>query len=61
VRASQGFFTIERTCPSCQGRGETIDTPCPVLQRRWPRHARTHPVRYNSHRCRRRHAHQARG
>jgi len=29
VRASQGFFTIERTCPACQGRGETIDTPCP--------------------------------
>jgi molecular chaperone DnaJ len=29
VRASQGFFTIERTCPSCQGRGETIGTPCP--------------------------------
>jgi len=22
VRAAQGFFTIERTCPSCQGRGE---------------------------------------
>ncbi|MGL4396539.1 MAG: molecular chaperone DnaJ [Hyphomicrobium sp.] len=29
VRASQGFFTIERTCPSCQGRGELIDDPCP--------------------------------
>jgi molecular chaperone DnaJ len=29
VRASQGFFTIERTCPSCQGRGETIEDPCP--------------------------------
>ena len=29
VRASQGFFTIERTCPSCQGRGEVIDDPCP--------------------------------
>jgi molecular chaperone DnaJ len=29
VRASQGFFTIERTCPNCQGRGETIETPCP--------------------------------
>jgi molecular chaperone DnaJ len=29
VRASQGFFTIERTCPTCQGRGETIDDPCP--------------------------------
>ena len=28
VRASQGFFTIERTCPSCQGRGEVIETPC---------------------------------
>jgi molecular chaperone DnaJ len=29
VRASQGFFTIERTCPTCQGRGEVIETPCP--------------------------------
>lgn len=28
VRASQGFFSIERTCPTCQGRGETIDDPC---------------------------------
>lgn len=28
VRASQGFFTIERTCPVCQGRGEMIDDPC---------------------------------
>ena len=25
----QGFFTIERTCPTCQGRGEMIETPCP--------------------------------
>jgi molecular chaperone DnaJ len=30
VRASQGFFTIERTCPTCQGRGETIADPCSV-------------------------------
>src|SRR5262249_58350119 len=22
------FFTIERTCPSCQGRGEIINDPC---------------------------------
>jgi DnaJ-class molecular chaperone with C-terminal Zn finger domain len=29
VRAQQGFFAIERTCPSCQGRGEVIDNPCP--------------------------------
>ena len=28
VRASQGFFSIERTCPRCGGTGETIDTPC---------------------------------
>lgn len=28
VRASQGFFTLERTCPGCQGRGETITDPC---------------------------------
>jgi molecular chaperone DnaJ len=30
VRAAQGFFTIERTCPTCQGRGETMDQPCTV-------------------------------
>ena len=28
VRAQQGFFTVERTCPSCQGAGETIADPC---------------------------------
>ncbi|MFY8156935.1 MAG: molecular chaperone DnaJ, partial [Rhabdaerophilum sp.] len=28
VRAMQGFFTIERTCPTCQGRGEVIEDPC---------------------------------
>ncbi|WP_420418708.1 molecular chaperone DnaJ [Pacificispira sp.] len=28
VRASQGFFTIERTCPSCLGQGQVIDKPC---------------------------------
>ena len=28
VRASQGFFTIERVCPTCQGRGEVIADPC---------------------------------
>jgi len=28
VRAQQGFFAIERTCPSCHGRGQTIDNPC---------------------------------
>ncbi len=28
IRAQQGFFAIERTCPSCGGRGQTIDNPC---------------------------------
>ncbi|MGB0309523.1 MAG: molecular chaperone DnaJ [Candidatus Puniceispirillaceae bacterium] len=28
VRAQQGFFTVERTCPACQGAGETISNPC---------------------------------
>ncbi len=28
VRASQGFFSIERTCPTCHGRGQVIDDPC---------------------------------
>jgi molecular chaperone DnaJ len=28
VRTQQGFFTVERTCPSCQGLGQTIEKPC---------------------------------
>ncbi len=28
VRASQGFFMVERTCPKCQGAGQTISSPC---------------------------------
>src|SRR5579875_2135082 len=28
IRAQQGFFTIERTCPSCQGLGRVIERPC---------------------------------
>lgn len=30
VRATQGFFTVERTCPTCHGRGQTIEKPCHV-------------------------------
>jgi molecular chaperone DnaJ len=29
IRHSQGFFTLERTCVACQGRGQVIETPCP--------------------------------
>jgi molecular chaperone DnaJ len=28
VRASQGFFTIERTCPKCRGQGRVVRHPC---------------------------------
>ena len=30
VRAQQGFFLIERTCPTCGGSGRTIKNPCKV-------------------------------
>jgi molecular chaperone DnaJ len=30
VRAQQGLFTIERTCPTCQGAGQVIAHPCRV-------------------------------
>src|SRR5690348_4680463 len=28
IRAQQGFFMVERGCPSCQGWGEVITNPC---------------------------------
>ena len=28
IRHAQGFFTLERTCPNCQGSGQVIDNPC---------------------------------
>jgi molecular chaperone DnaJ len=28
VRMQQGFFTIERTCPTCNGQGQSIKSPC---------------------------------
>ncbi|MGQ0662715.1 MAG: molecular chaperone DnaJ [Pseudomonadota bacterium] len=28
LRSRQGFFTIERTCPACQGQGQIIDRAC---------------------------------
>jgi molecular chaperone DnaJ len=30
IRHAQGFFTLERTCPSCHGRGQVIDDPCKI-------------------------------
>ena len=28
VRMQQGFFSIQQTCPNCQGEGTTISDPC---------------------------------
>ncbi len=28
VRSSQGFFTVQQTCPQCSGSGEEIKNPC---------------------------------
>jgi molecular chaperone DnaJ len=28
VRVTQGFFSIQQTCPACKGLGKTIKTPC---------------------------------
>ena len=30
VRAQQGFFLVERTCPTCGGAGRTVRNPCRV-------------------------------
>ena len=32
VRRQQGFFSIQQTCPRCQGTGQMINDPCRVCQ-----------------------------
>ncbi|WP_114226473.1 MULTISPECIES: molecular chaperone DnaJ [Sphingomonas] len=32
VRAQQGFFVVERACPTCHGHGVTIADPCPSCE-----------------------------
>ncbi len=32
VRAQQGFFLIERTCPTCGGQGRVIRNPCRICR-----------------------------
>jgi len=29
VRMQQGFFSVQQTCPTCQGKGHVIEDPCP--------------------------------
>lgn len=46
VRASQGFFSIERACPRCGGAGEMIMDPCGECRGQgMVRHERTLSVR----------------
>ena len=44
IRHAQGFFTLERTCPACQGRGQVIDSPCPTCSGAGRVDARAHAV-----------------
>ncbi len=32
VRVQQGFFSIQQTCPKCQGNGKMIKEPCPTCR-----------------------------
>jgi molecular chaperone DnaJ len=34
VRYQQGFFTVARTCPRCQGQGEVVSEPCETCEGR---------------------------
>ena len=45
IRHAQGFFTLERTCPACQGRGQVIEDPCPSCAGVGPRDPRAHARR----------------
>ncbi len=61
VRAQQGFFAIERTCPACGGRGEVIDNPCPACAGNGACHARARPFRERAGRGRGRNPYPPRG
>ena len=39
VRSSQGFFTVQQTCPQCSGSGEEITNPCTICNGQGKRQA----------------------
>ena len=41
VRSSQGFFTIQQTCPECNGSGEQISSPCKICRGMGKKQAKT--------------------
>ena len=56
IRQAQGFFTLERTCIACQGRGQVIENPCPTCAGAG-HHPRAHALRQHSARRRGWHPH----
>ena len=60
VRAQQGFFTIERTCPTCQGAGPDDREAVQGLRRPGPGAAREDPVGQHPAGGRGRHPHPPR-
>ncbi len=32
MRAQQGFFVVERTCPTCNGQGRVVRNPCRICR-----------------------------
>ena len=57
VRAQQGFFVVERGCPTCRGSGEMIADPCQAATAKAARIKQPQTVGQNPRRRRRRHAH----
>ncbi len=61
VRAAQGFFSIERTCPTCHGRGQTISDPCAKCHGPGSGHGRAFALRQYPLGHRGRHPHSLQG
>ncbi len=46
VRMQQGFFSVQQTCPSCHGKGFTINDPCKACHGRgWVQETKTLSVK----------------
>ena len=60
VRAQQGFFVVERGCPTLPGTRRDHRRSLPRLRRRRPRAQAPQPVRQDPGRSRRRHPHPRR-
>ena len=48
IRVSQGFFSLQQTCPRCRGAGSVIKDPCRSLRRQRPRREAQNALGENS-------------